>query len=43
VLTRWFNEGTVETPEAKYLDIILYRWEPIVTFLIGPEWVHCTG
>lgn len=31
VLSRWFEEGTVETPEAKYLDIILYRWEPIIT------------
>ncbi|CAN0068245.1 unnamed protein product, partial [Hapterophycus canaliculatus] len=26
VLSRWFEAGTVETPEAKFLDIILYRW-----------------
>lgn len=26
VLSRWFEAGTVETPEAKFLDIILYRF-----------------
>lgn len=27
VLSRWFVAGTVGTPEAKFLDIILYRYE----------------
>lgn len=25
VLSRWFEKGSVPTPEAKFLDIILYR------------------
>ncbi|CAM9395884.1 unnamed protein product [Pylaiella littoralis] len=29
VLSRWFKAGTVETPEAKFLDIILYSREQI--------------
>lgn len=27
VLSRWFEAGSVETKEAKFLDIILYRYE----------------
>lgn len=29
VLSRWFVRGTVQTPEAKFLDIILYSREQI--------------
>ncbi|CAM9469029.1 unnamed protein product [Ectocarpus fasciculatus] len=29
ILSRWFESGTVETPEAKFLDIILYSREQI--------------
>lgn len=29
VLQRWFPEGTIEPPQAKYLDVILYSREQI--------------
>lgn len=47
MLSRWFDAGTVETPKAKFLDIILYRWVVVVVVhrlccvIFFPHVSHC--